>query len=165
MCVYKVVTDEMYPFIMFLLYKYENNILNFIKIDDFHKTNQDIITHILSKFRNIFSELPDVSIEYKGYIENNEDNAVYTIAFVIKMFEYLKNVEIRIYYMYKIFKYSTFILNSNKNFYLKNGNFCKIVKNKTEKFKYDIENTFKSKIPYLIRKKMIDMSDNLNMLC
>jgi hypothetical protein len=83
-CVYKVITDEMYPFIMFLLYKYENNILNFIKIEDFHNTNQDIITDILSKFRNIFSELPDVSIEYKGYIENNEDNEEKDLMVILK---------------------------------------------------------------------------------
>ncbi len=71
-CVYKIITDEMYPFIMFLLYKYENNILNLIKIDN-DVNKEEIVNHILNKFKDIFSELPDVSLEYKGFIESNED--------------------------------------------------------------------------------------------
>ena len=75
-CVYKIITDEMYPFIMFLLYKYENNSLNFTIIDDFHTNNQDMVTHILSKFSQIFSEWDDVSFEYKGFVENNGDDVM-----------------------------------------------------------------------------------------
>ena len=71
-CVYKIITDEMYPFIMFLLYKNENSILDFMKVEEL-PNNQDIVTHVLSKFRNIFSEWHDVSFEYKGYIEDTAD--------------------------------------------------------------------------------------------
>ena len=100
-----------------------------------------------------------------GIIDTNDDNSLYTIAFLIKMFEYLKNIEIRIYYMYKIFKYTKFILLLNKNFNFKNENFIKVIKNKIEDFKYDIGNDFRSKIPYFIRQKMFIEIDELNNLC
>jgi hypothetical protein len=83
-CLYKIITDEMYPFIMFLLYKYENNILNFIKIDHDDTNHQDIITHILSKFKDIFSELPDVSLEYKGFIESNKNEDYEDLVVILK---------------------------------------------------------------------------------
>jgi hypothetical protein len=100
-----------------------------------------------------------------GIIDKNEDDSLYTITFLIKMFEHLKNIEIRIYYMYKIFKYTKFILTLDKNFNIKNENFIKVVKKKTEKFKYDIENELRSKIPYCIRQKMLILTNELNSIC
>lgn len=99
-----------------------------------------------------------------GIIDNNYENAIHTIAFLIKMFEHLKIVEIRIYYLYKIFKY-IIILKSNKNFNFKNENFMKIVKNKTIRFKYEIENIYTSKFSHNIRKKMVLIADELNIMC
>jgi len=100
-----------------------------------------------------------------GIIDNNSENSIYTLSFLIKMFEYLKNIEIRIYYMYKIFKYSKFILLLNKNFDFRNKNFTRVIKNKIEDFKYKIENDLKSKIPYCIKQKMFIEIDELNNLC
>uniref|UniRef100_A0A6C0J0C2 Uncharacterized protein n=1 Tax=viral metagenome TaxID=1070528 RepID=A0A6C0J0C2_9ZZZZ len=100
-----------------------------------------------------------------GIIDNNYENSIYTLSFLIKMFEYLKNIEIRIYYMYKIFKYTKFILLLNKNFDFRNKNFTRVIKNKIEDFKYKIENDLKSKIPYIIKQKMFIEINELNNLC
>ena len=76
-CVYKINTDELYPFLMFLLYKNDindNNDLNFTTIDyNSDSDGDDIVEYVLVTFREVFENIK-ATIEYKGFIEykNNE---------------------------------------------------------------------------------------------
>jgi len=69
-CVYKVNSQEMLPFIMFLLYKYGEE-LSFPILDYY---NGDIPTHVLDTFKSIFES--DKEVVYKGFIEYNGDIVV-----------------------------------------------------------------------------------------
>lgn len=69
-CVYKVNSQEMLPFIMFLLYRYGEE-LSFPVLDYY---NGDIPTHVLDTFKSIFES--DNKVEYKGFIEYNGDIVV-----------------------------------------------------------------------------------------
>lgn len=73
-CMYKVNTQNMYPFIMFLLYKYENNLLNFFNLTNYANTiiDQTIITDIVKQFTAVFEDW-QTDIEYKGFIEDNDE--------------------------------------------------------------------------------------------
>ena len=65
-CLYKINTREMHPFIMFLLYKDENNNLNFPRVDANTKKGNNIIAIALSKLKDL-----EGSLEYKGFIEDD----------------------------------------------------------------------------------------------
>jgi hypothetical protein len=65
-CMYKINTNELYPFIMFLLHKNISNVLSFPKIE---YKGQELINHVLRKFKLVF----DGELIFKGYIEENKD--------------------------------------------------------------------------------------------
>jgi len=78
-CMYKIITDEMYPFIMFLLYKSANNEMNFVKVEE-NVTGDELIAHVLNLFRKIFSDWEDVAIEYKGFVPDAVDDDTLTLV-------------------------------------------------------------------------------------
>ena len=91
-CVYKINTQEMHPFIMFLLYKDEHNNLNFPRMDspnanmgltafetggdDPRNKNMGLTAFETGgddpRFKKLFEEL-EISIEYKGFIEDDNN--------------------------------------------------------------------------------------------
>lgn len=129
-----------------IYYLYENgNLIQYAKRSYAFKNNLDIFDD--------------------GIIDNNENNKIFTINLLIKMFKYLNNIELRIYYIYKIFKYTKHILDSDKTFNFINQNFIDVVKIKTKNFIYDIENEYRYIIPYYIRDKLLIITKDLNILC
>ena len=64
-CLYQINKEELHPFLMFLLYKDEHNVL------DFPTEKLNGIDPILAKFREIFAEW-NAEIEYKGFIKDGE---------------------------------------------------------------------------------------------
>lgn len=80
--IYKINTQELHPFIMFLLYKDDNNELNFpreeLLFDKATGNKNDSINYLLEKLRKLFEE-SNVSIEYKGFIDDDSDNTLIII--------------------------------------------------------------------------------------
>ena len=69
-CVYKINIHELHPFIMFLLYKYDRQRLDFVDIEN---NEGNVVDYVLSKFRKLFENEKDVKIEYKGFIEYGDE--------------------------------------------------------------------------------------------
>ena len=65
-CVYRINKVELYPFVMFILYKDDNNYLNLPDLTGY--VGSDLIAYVLTEFKNIFSD-DKAEIEYKGFIE------------------------------------------------------------------------------------------------
>ncbi len=78
-CIYKINQEASYPFTMFLLYKYDNNNLSFIRINEKHKGNT-LITHVLEKCRSLFTDQNAV-IDYMGFIEENNNRLTLVIQY------------------------------------------------------------------------------------
>ena len=72
-CMYKINTQELHPFIMFLLYKDEQNELSFPQGDP-----RENIDNVLKTFKKRFEEERS-SIEYKGFIEDADSSNVMII--------------------------------------------------------------------------------------
>jgi hypothetical protein len=72
-CIYKINDEELYPFTMFLLYKYDNNNLNFIKVNSNNKSIN--INEMLSMFNTLFAD-HNALVEYKGFITNARDESI-----------------------------------------------------------------------------------------
>ena len=73
-CMYKINTQEMHPFIMFLLYKDDQNDLNFPLGDP-----RESIDNVVKTFKKLFEEEERSSIEYKGFIEDADDKSLMII--------------------------------------------------------------------------------------
>ena len=74
-CTYKINTQQLYPFILFLLYKNETNILSLPDFSDDIYTGKVLIKYILTEFRQIFADV-QAKLEYKGFVENTEDDGI-----------------------------------------------------------------------------------------
>lgn len=81
-CLYKINTQELYPFLMFLLYKDEMNTLSLPEIK-YTGQSQDLVKYVLTEFREIFSDL-NVEIDYKGFINNGKEEVVIVLEYTEK---------------------------------------------------------------------------------
>lgn len=72
-CTYKINSQELFPFIMFLLSKDATNTLEFPDLSGY--TAPDLKQHVLTEFRQIFADV-EAKIEYKGFIEDEKTDGI-----------------------------------------------------------------------------------------
>jgi hypothetical protein len=95
-----------------------------------------------------------------GIIMATHENHVNTLTMLINIFTHLPTTELKIYVMYKIFKYIKVILlnrldvETTDNFKL--DKFVLVIKEKIKEFRMDITREHRSLIPHYLRKIMID---------
>jgi len=77
-CTYRINTQQLYPFLLFLLYKDATNILGMPDFSGYK--GSDIIKYVLTEFRQIFSEV-NADIEYKGFIEQEDDSIMLILEY------------------------------------------------------------------------------------
>ena len=73
-CTYQINTQELYPFILFLLYKDATNVLGLPAFSD--NSGTDLIADVLREFREIFADDTAADIEYKGFIEQEQEDGI-----------------------------------------------------------------------------------------
>lgn len=100
----------------------------------------------------------------EGNIFENPENNLSTIYFTIHMFDFLPSVEIKIYFMYQMFKFVTKIVEDNLMCDSKFITFQKTILKKIEIFEFDLNCQFRSSIPCYMRKMMIEKVKNLETL-
>ena len=70
LCVFKIITNEMYPCLLYLLFKTTENVLNFISMNDILRNKHTAVDYI-SKL------LSTTDISYAGFCETNKNNIIF----------------------------------------------------------------------------------------
>lgn len=96
-----------------------------------------------------------------GFIEMTHYNHVNTLTMFINLFTYLPTTELKIYMMYKIFKYIKVILMNRSDVEMTDNfrldKFIRVIKEKIKEFKMDLTKEHRSLIPYYLRNIMFDL--------
>ena len=96
-----------------------------------------------------------------GYLLINNENHVNTLSLLINIFKNMpaKEIELKIYSLYKIFKYINIILLKDREKILIDDNFklafVTIVRQKIEEFKTDIQDGYRSLFPRFVKQTML----------